>query len=225
MKNIVIVGAGGLGREVVWLIERINQRTDEPWNILGFYDDGVEKGTWVQGFQVLGKVEQLLEIKDEINVVCAIGNAAIKYKLINLLKTNASLKFPNLIDPSAVISDSGHMGIGNIICANVVISVNTKLYDFILVDWNSTVGHEACIESFVTLYPGVSVSGNTRIGMATELGTGSSIIQGKQIGVNVLIGAGAVVISDIEDNCTAVGCPAKVIKYRDALKESEDCDE
>ena len=67
----------------------------------------------------------------------------------------------------------------------------------------------------MTLYPSVNVSGNVKISYGVEIGVGSQIIEKKKIGENTILGAGAVVIDDIPANCTAVGVPAKVIKYHD----------
>lgn len=213
VKNIIIIGAGGLGREVTWLVERINQKQSEKWNILGFVDDGIEKGTFVQGYQMLGDVDYLQSVSTPTDVVCAIGNAGIRCRIIEKISKNKSLSFPNLMDPDVIYSDSVHIGQGNIICAGTILSVNVKIEDFCLIDWNCTVGHEAEINSFVTLYPSVNVSGSTIIKDVTEIGTGSHIIQGKVIGSRSIIGAGAVVIKDIPDCCTAVGNPAKPIKF------------
>lgn len=217
MRDIMIVGAGGLGREVVWLIRRINEKNDTKWNILGFVDDGVEAGTQVQGFTVLGDTDYLQSYEKNVHVVCAIAKSTIKRKVIEKLQTNTNISFPNLIDPSVICADSAIFGIGSIVCANSVVSVNVQINDFVLIDWNCTVGHEAILESYTTLYPGVRVSGDTVIGKETEIGTGSCIIQGKTIGQNAVIGAGAVVVRDIPENCTAVGNPAKVIKTGSAI--------
>ncbi|MCM1262458.1 MAG: acetyltransferase [Butyrivibrio sp.] len=213
MKDIIIFGAGGLGREVTWLIERINQRQEEKWRILGFLDDGVEKGTVVQGFQVLGGIDYLKGVSRSIAVVCAVGNAGIRYNIIEKIRENKFLNFPNLFDPDVVYSDSINIGQGNIICAGAILSVNVEIGDFCLIDWNCTVGHETKINSFVTLYPSVNVSGSVVINEITEVGTGTHIIQGKAIGSRSIIGAGSVVIRNIPDCCTAVGNPAVPIKF------------
>lgn len=217
MKNIIIVGAGGLGREVAWLIERINEESSNKWKILGFADDGVAEGTRIQDFPVLGNVAYLLKVEEKTDVVCAIAKPEIKKKIIEQLQSNDKLSFPNLIDPDAIWSDSVQIGMGNIICANVVLSVNVQIEDFILIDWNSTIGHETQIKSYATLYPGVNVSGNTVIGSGTEIGTAACIIQGKQVGSHVVVGAGTVVIRDIENDCTVVGNPARMISPQNTL--------
>ena len=74
MKNIVIIGAGGFGREVQWLLERMNEK-EEQWNLLGYIDDGVAVGTIVDGLPVLGNITYLIETKEPLAVVCAVGSS------------------------------------------------------------------------------------------------------------------------------------------------------
>ena len=95
-----------------------------------------------------------------------------------------------------------------------MLTVDIKLGCHNIIDVNSTVGHDAVLKDYVTLYPSVNVSGSTIINEGVELGTGTQVIQGKTIGADTIIGAGAVVVRDIPANCTAVGVPAKVIKQR-----------
>ena len=91
-------------------------------------------------------------------------------------------------------------------------TVNIKIGNHAIVNLDCTIGHDTEIEDFVTIYPSVNVSGNCRIGQCTELGTGMQIIQGKRIGENCIVGAGSVVIKDLLESGTYVGCPAKKIK-------------
>ena len=72
-------------------------------------------------------------------------------------------------------------------------------------------GHEVEIGEFSSFMPTCNISGEVKIGASTFWGTGSKVINRKQIGDNVIIGAGAVVTQDIPDNVTAVGVPASVI--------------
>lgn len=216
MKEIVIIGAGGFGREVQWLIERINKVSHDEWSILGYIDDGIEFGTKVDGYEVIGGVELLIERKTPLAVACAIGSAETRKWVIDKIESNKYLSFPNLMDPSARISSRVTWGRGDIICAENIITVDITIGDFCIVNLNCTVGHDSSLESFVTLYPSVNVSGNVKIGECSEIGTGSQVIQGISIGKNSVIGAGSVVVKDVPGACTAVGCPCKPIKYRDA---------
>jgi len=211
LKDIIIVGAGGLGREVQWLIERINA-VEETWNILGYVDDGVSPGTVVDGYKVIGNTDSLQEMDNSINIVCAIGSSKVRKKVINKIRDIGSFEFPNLIDPSVVISNRVSMGVGNVICAGTTVTVNVNLTDYVIVNPGCTIGHDIVMDEFVTIYPGANIAGNVHLCGCVEIGTGSQVIQGKTIGSNSIIGAGTVVVRDIPSNCTAVGVPAKIIK-------------
>lgn len=218
MEDIVIIGAGGFGREVQWLIERINEKEEEKsgskkFNFKGYIDDGVKAGTIVDGYEVIGTVEYLREYEGELSVVCAIGNSKIRERVINKIKDKHNLVFPNLIDPSVKKSGRIKMGEGNIICADCILTVDIVISDFCIINLDCTVGHDAGLEAYVTLYPSVNVSGAVSLGRCTEVGTGSSIIQGISVGNGVIIGAGSVVIRDCPDECTAVGIPCKPVKF------------
>lgn len=213
MKDLIIIGASGFGREVSWLVERINKIQDE-WNLLGFIDDDPELfGKTIDGYKVLGGCLVLTKYPDAY-VICAIAASSIRKKVIQRIRElNANVQFAILIDPTVEISKRVKLGIGNIICAHSILTVDISLGNHVIINLDCTVGHDAKIHDFVTLYPSVNVSGKTNIGECVEIGTGTQIIQGKTIGNNSVIGAGAVVVRDIPDNCTAVGMPAKPIKF------------
>ena len=118
-----------------------------------------------------------------------------------------------MIDPTVEMSEFVTAGEGTIICAHTVITTNVTIGNHVIVNLDCTIGHDAIINDFVTLYPSVNVSGMTNIGYCCELGTGMQIIQGKAIGSYSIVGAGSVVVKDIPAKCTAVGNPAKPIKF------------
>lgn len=212
MKDIVIVGAGGFAREVQFLIERINQIAP-AYNLIGFIDEQLPVGSMVNDIPVIGGNEFLIHYPKELAVTIAIGTGRIRETLFQQFKTNSNLYFPNLIDPSVIYSDLVTFGIGNIICAGCILTVNIQVSDFVIINLDCTVGHDALVDSFVTISPSTNVSGNVHIHSHCYLGTGSTVIQGITIDNNTTIGAGAVVVRDIPSNCTAVGIPAKPIKF------------
>lgn len=211
MKNLIIIGAGGFAREVSWLVDDIND-AEEKWNLIGFIDDNTDVyGKKLNGYDVLGGLDYL-KCKSEIYYVCAIANVKARKEVVERCD-ELGFKAATLIHPSVISSKKyNEIGKGCIICANSIITVNVKLGNHVIVNLDCTIGHDVIIEDFVTIYPSVNVSGNCTIGELVELGTGAKIIQGKSIGNNTKIGAGSVVIKDIEADCTAVGSPAKVIK-------------
>ncbi len=212
MKDIVIIGAGGFGREVAWLIEDIN-KINKQWNIKGFIDDNSElKGCLINGYEVLGNIEWLKS--QEYYVVCAIGDPTTKKKIFQRLEGSKN-KYPILIHPSVIYSDSVEFGEGSIICAGNIITVNINIGKHVIVNLDCTLGHDAILGDYTTVLPSVNVSGYVTTKECVNIGTGSAIIQGITIGKNSIIGAGAVVVKDLPANCTAVGAPAKPIKFHE----------
>lgn len=211
MKKIVIFGAGGFGREIQWLIERINKE-NPTWEILGYIDDGVEIGTSIDGYQVLGNSEYLVQYQERLSVACAVGNARVRKSIIEKISVNANLDFPNLIDPSVLMSQRIEMGRGNLICAVNMLTVDIHIGDFNIINLNCTIGHDVKMASYITIYPGANISGCVIIDDLSEIGTGTQIIQGKTISSKVIVGAGSVVVRDIEESGTYVGAPARRIK-------------
>lgn len=207
MKDIVIVGASGFAREIKWLIDRINSAVS-CWNFLGYIDNCASDG------DVIGNDEYLCNYSKELYVAVAIADTALRFRLVTLFRGNRKLKFPNLIDPSVIMSDNVLIGKGNIICAGSVLTVGIEMGDFCIINLDCTIGHGVTIEDFVTVNPGVNISGNARLARGVSMGTGSQILQGRCVGMNTVIGAGSVILKDIPNDCTAVGVPAKIIKDR-----------
>ena len=210
MKDLYIIGAGGFGREVAWIVERINF-IKPSWNLKGFIDDNETLWGSKEGeYHVFGGCEYLSALED-VYAVCAVGSSNVRKKIIEKLK-DTSVKFATLVDPSVLYSNSVKIGEGAIVCAGTIITVDVNIGDHVIVNLDCTIGHDAVIEDFVTIYPSVNVSGNVLIGECSELGTGTQIIQGKKVISNTIIGAGAIVVKDCIESGTYVGSPAKKIK-------------
>lgn len=210
MKDIVIIGAGGFGREVAWLIEDIN-RFNNQWNIIGFVDDNETiQGTKINGYEVVGNFEWLKE--QELYVVNAIGNPIIKKKVMDRL-CDSKNTYPVLIHPSVIYSDKVIFGEGSIICAGNIITVNIEIGKHVIINLDCTIGHDAILGDYTTVLPSVNVSGFVTTEECVSIGTGSAIIQGVSVGKNTVIGAGSVVVKDLPENCIAVGAPAMPIRF------------
>lgn len=208
MKDIYIIGASGFGKEVAWLIEELDN-----WNVIGFIDDNSElQGKKVNGIPVLGNLNYFDNIDKEIDAVIAIGNPNIRKKIISKLEHKKNLKFPNIIAKDVRIAKSIQLGIGNIICSGSILTTHIILGNFNIINLSCTVGHDVILHDYITIYPSVNVSGNVEIDNCCELGTGTKIIQGKTITSHVIIGAGSVIVKNLELSGTYVGVPAKIIK-------------
>lgn len=212
MGNIVIIGAGGFGREVKVLIDAINQ-FKKTYHFLGFYDDGIEKGTIINNFPVLGNIDDLNKIYEKTAVVLGIGNPTIKHKIVSSIQ-NKFLWFPTLIHPTVIISDDFvSIGKGSVICAGTIISCNINIGSFVTFNLLCTVGHDSNIGDFSSFMPSVNISGEVIIEKKVYVGTGAKIVNQLTIGESTIIGAGAVVSKTLPEKCTAVGIPAKPIKF------------
>ncbi|MER1984390.1 MAG: acetyltransferase [Solibacillus sp.] len=212
MKNIVVYGSGGFAREVVHLIEHINE-VQEEWNVVGFLDDNTNNhGLVVNELPVLGGAEWL-ENKEDIHVALGIGAPKIKKLIVEKLKQYSNVIYPNLIHPTVKISRFNDLGEGNLLCEGSILTTNIKLDNFVVVNLNCTIGHDVHIKDYSTILPNSSISGNVVFEECVDFGTNATIIQGITIGQNTIVGAGAVVVKNLPNDCTAVGAPAKPIKF------------
>lgn len=205
MEDIYIVGASGFGREVAWLIEENND-----FKIAGFIDDNKNNhGKVVNGYPVLGGCDYLLNLNGSINVVIAIGKSSVRKIIVDKLKTKNDIVYPNIISKNSMSSKYVNYGEGNIVCCGNILTTNISIGSFNLINLNCTIGHDVVINDFVTVYPGVNISGNTVLGNCCEIGTGSKCIQGITIADNVIVGAGGVVVKNLEESATYVGVPVR----------------
>ncbi|MEI5993369.1 acetyltransferase [Candidatus Enterococcus mansonii] len=205
MENIVIIGAGGHGKEIAFLIKRLSQ-----YNLVGFYDDS-KIGQVVCNVPVISNIDQLELANSPVNAVLGIAEPKIKEQIIKRLSRNSNIRFPNLIDPKAELGINIELGIGNVVMTNATFTADIKVGNFNMFNIGSTVGHDVEIGSYNSIYPSVNLSGGTILSNKAELGVGTKVIQGITIGEGAIIGAGSVVINNIDKHEKVVGVPAKRI--------------
>lgn len=215
-KEIVLVGAGGCMREIVWQMQEMNKKKIN-WKILGYVDTNMpEYGQrcMVGGLEIpyLGTDEYLLSKNEPTNVVICVGNPVVRKKIVTKLEANPKLHFPNVILGNTNVCEDVQMGNGCIISMDTRVSTNVNIGNFVFINIGSVICHDGKIGDFVTLSPDVKLAGNVTVGRKSEIGIGARVIQGISIGESVTIGAGAVVVKNIESGTTAVGVPAKKIR-------------
>lgn len=215
MKNIAIFGAGGFGREVLTLIQDIN-RIEPVWNVIGFFDDGYEIGYEVHGLKILGGIKELNGWKTPLAVTVAIGIPSVKRTILNSIH-NDMIEYPTLIHPTVIIGDMDYVKIGKgcIICAYSVITCDVEIGDFVIMNLECTLGHDTVVKDYCAFMPACNISGECLIGESVYCGTGVKIINQISIGAQTVVGAGAVVVKSLPAGCTAVGTPAKPIKFQE----------
>lgn len=214
MKNIAIYGAGGFGREIACLIEKINA-VEPTWNLIGFFDDGIPKGTMVSRYgKVLGGMDELNKYQDKLSLAIAIGNPQ-SIKAIVLKINNSNIEFPNIIAPTTYFADksSFRIGIGNIIQKHCSFSCDVTIGDFNVMDGADVFGHDDVVGSYNVFMPAMRISGEVRIGNSNFFGVGSIILQKINVGDSVRLGAGSVLMTKPRSGYLYMGNPAKKTEF------------
>jgi len=212
MEKIIIIGAGGFGREVLWTINDCN-KIEENYSVIGFIDnDKSLHGQIIDGSPVLGGLDWFdNNYEKSISCIIAVGNSLQKKKIEKQIeKINPS--YTKIIHPTVIYSQSVTIGDGTIIQAGTILTVNIKIGKHVHLNIDSTVGHDSIIGDYVTINPGVHINGNTTIGNATYVGSGAVMKQGIKIGSESIIGAGAVLLENVPNKSLYAGVPAKLKK-------------
>ncbi len=206
--EVIIVGAGGYGREIAYVLSRL-----KTYHLLAFVDDKNEKqNTMIHGTPVIGSIDYLLTLKKKTAVAIGIGKPEFRRKCVERLADNPNLVFPNFIDPTALIGETVTYGQGNVFMPYSICMTDSSLGDFNMVNVHTTIGHDTTVGNYNSFYPNVNISGYAKIGDENELGAGTTVIPEITIEDHSIIGAGSTVIRRIESCTKQVGTPTRIIE-------------
>ena len=209
MKKIVLIGAGGLGREVAQMIEEINRR-ENIYELLGFLDDGKQFGSDVSinGYLWLGNSDWILDHKDDVVCNCTIGNSSLRAKIQRRLM-NQGVKFETIKALTAGVAKHSEIGAGCVLGWDVGISVNCKIGNGVLLNDGVRVGHDVIIGDYSAVMPDTGISGCCVIGEEVDIGGHAFIVPGRKVGDKARVAAGSIVFSNVKAGTTVLGNPAK----------------
>jgi sugar O-acyltransferase (sialic acid O-acetyltransferase NeuD family) len=175
MKSIIIIGAGGLGCEVLATLR--NPLLASEYNVIGFMDDGVEKGSLINGVEVLGTLSTL-PLESDCSVIIAIGNPRIRKEAHGKLSAHKNLIFPTIKHPNASIQalDYCKIGKGCFIAEGAILTSRITIGDFCLINIGCSIHHDTTIGAYGTLMPGVRITGGATLGEGTYVGPNKVIV-------------------------------------------------
>ncbi len=203
MTGIIIVGAGGQGREALDLCTALGRR------VIAFCEEGPTKNKKVKGLPVWSIDDLPARNTNHYGAVLAVGSPHLKRKLERKIK---GFPFATLIHPSAITAGNVKVNVGTMICAGAVLTTDIEIGRHVTVNVACTISHDCVIEDYVTCCPNCSLSGNVILGKGCFVGAGATVVEKVRVGRGSVIAAGAVVTSDVPEGVMVAGIPAQVEK-------------
>lgn len=210
MQPLIIVGSGGFSKDVVWATQNMDAARPQ-YDLVGYCDDDPAKqGRVIYGLTVLGTIEQVhATMADPPCFICAIGNNHARARVVARALA-LGWQPVTIIDPSVMIADEVQIGAGTYLGARAIVSPKAVIGDHVLINNHTTIGHDCVIGDFAQVSPGGRVSGASVLLEGALVGANAVVAQGRSIGRHSTLGAGSFAMTNIPDEVTAVGNPAKV---------------
>ncbi|RRQ50900.1 transferase [Maribacter algicola] len=213
MQNIIIFGASGHGSVVLDCIEK-----EGKYKVIGFIDSFKKKGAIINGYPILGTEFDLPFLIDKYNIrggIVAIGDNWIRSSMVDRInKISPNFSYVSVVHPSAEVGKGAQYGVGTVIMPGVIVNANSVIGNFCLLNTNSSLGHDGFMQDFSSLAPKTCTGGNLILGKYSALCLGANVIDSITIGEHTVVGAGSLVVGNLESNILAFGSPAKKIKVR-----------
>ena len=219
MKKLVIVGCGGLGREVAWIAMDCRQ-SGADWDLIGFLDDDEDRHTEHHlGLPVLGQLSWLEHnLSEALYVICGVGNTRTRKTLVERVSKMGG-RFATLVHPSTHSSPRVSISEGCVVAPGCVLSTDVKLGCHVYLNLNCTVGHDARLDDFVVCGPSCDVSGAAHLKMGVQTGAGAQVGPGVTVGEWARVGARTALLTDLGPDTTVLSRDFRKIPNLDRPSE------
>ncbi|MBM3285922.1 MAG: acetyltransferase [Candidatus Eisenbacteria bacterium] len=209
---IVIVGSGGHGRGILEILRAAAEAGGFPCTVVGFLDDDPSRrDAEPAGLKVYGSVRVAGDfIREGHRFLIGVGEPKARRE-VALRLAELGAVFAIAVHPRATLYGGITISPGAVVGAGATIAASTRLGEHTLVNLNATVGHDCVLEPFATVGPGANVGGNVRLGEAAFVGMNGSVLPGRSIGAEGQLGAGSVLLEDLEAGAIAFGVPARIV--------------
>ena len=199
MKKLVIIGASGHGRVVADIAKK------SGYEEICFLDDN-EAMTECGGYAVVGQSNRYIEF--DCDVIVAVGDTKVRERILTEVEL-AGKKVPVLVHPHAIVAEDVEIGKGTVVAAGAVINPGARIGKGCIINTCSSVDHDCLVDDFVHVAVGSHLCGTVNVGAGTWIGAGVTVNNNVFICPDCMIGAGAVVVNDIEKYGTYIGVPAR----------------
>lgn len=212
MQNLIIIGAGSFGREVFsW-----SKQCQTYFNFKGFLDN---RPNILDNYNypkiILGSSETYIPEQNDV-FICALGDPMLKKTLCEKLLLKGAI-FTNIIHKSVHIANNVKLGIGIIVCPNTILSSDCQIKDFVNLNMSINVGHDVIIGKYCQINSNSTLSGFSELGDESVMHGHSYLLPSIKIGKNCIVGAGSVVLKNVNNNCTVYGNPARIISKNQSI--------
>lgn len=213
--DLVVVGAGGFGREVIDVVRAINAVRSGSWNVIGVIDDSPSELNLSRlsqlGVAYLGSRAALADVPPDTLVSIGVGAPSARISIADDIE-RLGLRSAQIVHPAAVFGSTFSTGEGLVACAGVSVGTNVTLGRHVHLNPHAVIGHDSVLDDFVSVNPNATVSGDCRIGTAVLIGASAVVLEGREVSDDVVVGAAACVVGPSKPGDVLVGVPARPLR-------------